>query len=416
MAAMMAISGAYIVEFLAQDIIGMWIPRIGVSLKRGARDYNPETDPSNEGLKPWPLALKTSLERFKRLNWPNFWEEAGREFCTGPGVLMIPTLTMVSAWNFSPWRKGVQMAYGELEKFHQSFSEQLGQRGLNPKSAKEWAHAYDTFLEKLVHFKDPAAMDHQVHVVNPDLKGIEKRSVRSLVQNWRQSMARLTEAEFAAQPDKAVVGSLKKELDKAAAMLVEGVQRLNRSELRADHFQHAPSSFETGHAALEGINGGIQNLLSSAERYKDVLRAASKNKKPAQEAVLETFQHLGNVKVALSVGLTLFGGLYLYKLCQMVQHNKSYPANRMLPEGALAQTEGLSEEDDGAASILPPTLPAPARAVAGPVPFQTTPATTLPWPVYSPISLPAAGFYSTPAKNPYFTQGNPTFNPAGGSV
>jgi hypothetical protein len=63
------ISNIYLYEFLALDVVGMWVPRIGVSLWRGRIPYDGAKDPVNEGMNPLQLAAKHTWGNFKGLNW-----------------------------------------------------------------------------------------------------------------------------------------------------------------------------------------------------------------------------------------------------------------------------------------------------------------------------------------------------------
>lgn len=88
-------------NFLILDACGMWLPRIRVSLTRGAIPYDVREDPEMKD-KPLPVQVKKTIkENIKGYNWVNFYEEASREFATGPGMLMVPAVMYLLAKRLS---------------------------------------------------------------------------------------------------------------------------------------------------------------------------------------------------------------------------------------------------------------------------------------------------------------------------
>jgi hypothetical protein len=75
-------------QWMAVDVIALWMPRIYNSLVRGRNPYKATDDPSfNDSLNEGQQMTKLATGTFKGLNWRYFGEEASREFLIGPGML-----------------------------------------------------------------------------------------------------------------------------------------------------------------------------------------------------------------------------------------------------------------------------------------------------------------------------------------
>jgi len=112
----------FVFFFLFMDFIGIWVPRIGVSLKRGRIPYNVEEDPQAKHLKLYQKNMLSLKKNVQGLNWPNFFEEAGREFCTGPGMLLIPTLAFALARHRST---ALELSHKQLRGYTEGFADHL---------------------------------------------------------------------------------------------------------------------------------------------------------------------------------------------------------------------------------------------------------------------------------------------------
>ncbi len=118
------ITEVFLWAFLAQDAIAMWMPRIRQSLVTGAIEYDPTQDPENKFLTPWQLLKKHTTKTLQGLNWVNFNEETKREFATGPGVLLIPTIAYAAARRLF-CERAVELGHGPLTQLTYGFIEHL---------------------------------------------------------------------------------------------------------------------------------------------------------------------------------------------------------------------------------------------------------------------------------------------------
>lgn len=94
------IKSGLIQTIIALDVLGIWIPRIGVSLMRGAVPYNADKDPELKTMPPWQAWRTGKWRQLKALNWPNLAEETNREFASGPGFYSICILSYLMASKF----------------------------------------------------------------------------------------------------------------------------------------------------------------------------------------------------------------------------------------------------------------------------------------------------------------------------
>lgn len=110
--------------FVGLDVFGMWVPRIKVSLTRGAIPYDVRQDPEMKD-KPLPEQVwKSTRENLKGLNWTNLYEEAGREFATGPGMLVVPTLVYLGV-NRAMGGQAIRLTTKNLTEHGSAFSKHL---------------------------------------------------------------------------------------------------------------------------------------------------------------------------------------------------------------------------------------------------------------------------------------------------
>ncbi|MDX2085487.1 MAG: hypothetical protein SFZ03_08875 [Candidatus Melainabacteria bacterium] len=111
MPVLMGMATVFWIAYCMQDMVGIFGPRISISLLRGAKPYNPDDDPSVEKTPKFMRPAKVFYERARRWNWPNFGEEFGRELLMGPGILMVPTAFMFTTQALSPVGKALRMPF-----------------------------------------------------------------------------------------------------------------------------------------------------------------------------------------------------------------------------------------------------------------------------------------------------------------
>ena len=115
--------------FLAQDVLGMWVPRSGNALIRGREIYDPQSDPDALKRPFVSQFFHASKETLKGLNYPNFKEEVGREVETGPGVLVAATAVFGLATSLLSGQTGLTMGRHELAAFTQTYSDLVQKMG-----------------------------------------------------------------------------------------------------------------------------------------------------------------------------------------------------------------------------------------------------------------------------------------------
>jgi hypothetical protein len=76
----------YLWGFMAQDVLGLWIPRIYSSLERGRIPYDRRKDTKYGTRTPQDQKRFEWWRTIKGLNYWNGWEETAREIQNGPGI------------------------------------------------------------------------------------------------------------------------------------------------------------------------------------------------------------------------------------------------------------------------------------------------------------------------------------------
>lgn len=217
------IASTLIYSMLAEDVIGLWTPRIGVSLDRGRKKYDYQNDPERLQLSPPQQFKRWLYGTIKGLNWANAAEESLREFCSGPGFMIVPSLGFAwlyqRGWPFNKLhdsldfeaRKAMGLGHERLGQLASTFQKQLQTAELTPATtdAKAFQEAYrqqyKTFLENLLHFEAPTAARGNIpagvtHILDMPLSLHVKEStehfrprnttLRTLMGEWAEEMSK----------------------------------------------------------------------------------------------------------------------------------------------------------------------------------------------------------------------------------
>jgi hypothetical protein len=156
------VASSFMASIITLDVGSLWIPRIGVSLARGAKPYDPQKDTD---LQSRPLSQRVLLSKWrqlKALNWPNFSEESQREFATGPGVLFVPTASYFLLRRKLPAGDATFMPYETLKAYKHTYHHFLAQRPEQP-----WQKASVPLSERIQNNREDFAHFLQQHL-RPD--------------------------------------------------------------------------------------------------------------------------------------------------------------------------------------------------------------------------------------------------------
>ncbi len=202
--------------FLMQDAVAMWVPRIWVSLERGSKKYDPTLDPAMRG-QPLSQQIKSwVVNNIKGLNWVNFNEETKREFATGPGVLMIPTVAFALARR-AFGKNSVELGHGPLTALKDGFVEHLKKQNLLAEGPVQDAAAFRQQYQNGLKTYIASLFDDEVMKKQPVSEALAKKhhvqTYGQYIDDWAD---RYTQAVFA-------------EYDQSLARQKQNVgQRLNR--------------------------------------------------------------------------------------------------------------------------------------------------------------------------------------------
>jgi hypothetical protein len=136
-------------NFMMLDFIGMGLPRVSRSLKRGALPYDPEKDPEaqkREGFNKWFYIKKREAEN---ANWPNLYEEFLREAQAAPGSLLVPAMVFSSVPFISrfnalkpltpPGRRSLLMSTDEAQSHANNIVHFMQKKPISIKNAQDTA-------------------------------------------------------------------------------------------------------------------------------------------------------------------------------------------------------------------------------------------------------------------------------------
>jgi hypothetical protein len=384
------ITEVFLVGFLAQDMIAMWLPRVGTSLKVGREPYDPQQDPQAKGLPFHEQIKKWLIGNYKGLNWVNFNEETKREFATGPGLLSVPALAFVL--NRYMGNRARELSFHSLKDLGEGFSEhlaKLAEKGEKFASVAEQKKAVQSYIQDLF--------------VDPNLQAEEKAFLQDWSKKWTEALfeqeskskgARWLESTkrfFSKSPPVDLKNP--KTLDDLAEQLSEKIRDFNRGTdykrmlagermmaydvrelgVLVDHapLHHAeqtwiayrPNQFNTAFNKAKDNKAMVQkarelvdqksvgHLTGDLNRFGSYVKAVfnkyenSGGKTAISEVAEKTMQHLAGSKLLLGVGTTVLTSLYLLKLAFWAQNHDSYQAVRLLKHdnGAKKGTQPMQQ-------------------------------------------------------------------------
>ncbi len=360
--------GYTLTDFLAGvmlvDIFALWMPRAYNALFRGAMDYKPSEDPVAQRKQGLDRTLYTTKERFKRLNWPNFIEECGREFASGPGFFIWPTLVLSGAALkfFNPYKTGLHLGHNDITTLGTLYQAQLGKKTLESMKQKgSWKGEFQKFIHNIIDEKsllkglkpqDQATYSKQLQQITADLE-THLSAYRNDPTPWIKRIGNNIKRWFNKTPDTTPLGMVEK-TQKSFTAMVKEINYLKTNlgshmHLRDVPVLHSPKPIDT------------KELMLKLARWFDVHHAFEKQVEnlpkgftgsTIRELVEHADKRLMRTKTGYMIATVAMTIGFLFKLVTWTQHHDSYVANRTLD---------LTGAGTNSSSGLQPLLPMPSR-------------------------------------------------------
>jgi len=369
--------GYTLTDFLAGvmlvDVFALWLPRAYNALFRGAMDYKPSEDPIAQRKQGLNKFLYTTHERFKRLNWPNFIEECGREFASGPGFFIWPTLILSGAALkfFNPYKTGLHLGHHDITSLGKVYQSQLGEKSLESMKKKgSWTGEFQKFVHNIIDEdallkdlkpEDKATYSKQLKQITADLEK-HLTDYRNDPTAWAKRIGGNIKRWFNKTPDTTPLGMV----EKTQQQLVNLVEDINKHNVFGRHIKENWLPVKNKIFTLETAAGEhsvvkVGDFTKKLARWFDVHHAFEKQVENlpkgftgttlgqlvehADKRLMKTKTGYMIATVALTIG-------FLFKLVTWTQHHDSYVANRNLDlVGTGAANNGLK-----------PLMPMPSRS------------------------------------------------------
>jgi hypothetical protein len=151
-------------RFVGQDTIGMALPRTGVSLERGADEYDPIKDPEAQKRHGLSRTVYVDRQKLAHANWANLKEEMWREMASAPMVLIISTIGFTTLKPLSRVmggqplvaRRAIELPYQDINTFCQALKASPPPPPFTPhapEATKTWAKSFfaNLFMDETDH-------------------------------------------------------------------------------------------------------------------------------------------------------------------------------------------------------------------------------------------------------------------------
>jgi hypothetical protein len=343
-------------QWMAVDVIALWMPRIYNSLVRGRDPYNAAEDPKfNNSLNEAQQMGKLAVGTVKGLNWRYFSEEASREFLIGPGMLgMMSVMYGLYRTILNP---AIRMPITVLTQLTDSFGQ----------------YAATASQSRSVEQQLPAFLTHMLSA-DADLQKAIKAPLQAWSQQWTHAMVTasryrqqyhpgqrflhavqhwLDTRPFRAQRNALPTNALRplvhadQQLKLAETALKQAVKHYNLSmkpDLHYTHTNQLPVRLQ------QRVDKGLQSMVQPMDmdklfallnQWRNVPMATMHKLQAKPGAVAPAVSHvlamLTRQKMLAVMVATLVTGLYLRGLTFIFQNNKDYPGNRGRHGQDLAQ-------------------------------------------------------------------------------
>lgn len=344
------ITEVFLVAFLAQDVVAMWLPRVGTSLKVGRIPYDPQQDPAARNLPFAEQVKKWIVGNTRGLNWVNFNEESKREFATGPGVLMIPAVVFAAARRLFG-KSAVEMSYGSLRGMSMGFQDHLAQSGLKDATGTISQEAY---RKELAQYLTSLFDDAELRTTRLTRQKTYGQYLEDWSRRWADGVFGVYD-QTKAKNQKEALHQLADEFkttltgfNRKHRLLPYTVNGKQVSENLLHRSDHAWVRFQK---SAELSQKPINSLLHHIERWSDFAKAVWERKssrgvgsvaETLPKLVESTFHKLAAKKLAVALGTIVLSGFYLVKLAFWAQNHDSYGATRLLQHDAGGAQSGAS--------------------------------------------------------------------------
>jgi hypothetical protein len=371
----------YFWGFLARDILGLWAPRIIVSLKRGRIPYDKTKDPDYGTRGPVEQKLHQWRQDIKGLNFWNGWEETAREVQSGPGWMVAHAALFGISMSQVAGKRALMMSHNELKHFFGLLSQAISpedlaklhtlpaprqrevmlkaflRKALSPNMAvaKQLLVGKERFSNVNLKFSTPSEAQMIQWVQKQFGKHFRDRAVPGdrVFEAWISHYTTLLR-----NPKQSVSGS--KALTTLEHVFEELVDRSNTRarrilsplDISAIRIQSATNPRET-------VRMTAQQFVNALNKFSTALGEITKQIHPAQpldrsllSGLLEKIRRqIVHRKFILSPLATLLGGGLAFYVAAISQSEaRKYPANRLIPLPKHATQSGQS-------SVLPPLHP-----------------------------------------------------------
>jgi hypothetical protein len=339
-----AISEDPAMQFIAMDMIALWLPRAYISAVQGMSKYNPKEDP---GFKPDQMTnlqqfLYLSKQYIKSLNIDYFAEELGREITAGPGMILIPVAGFATAMGLRQLGGGDSfklpidfitahkdtLASGLKHGDHQLKEQELRQLmrdyvfemfKLSPqelvhpvtvgKTTSTLKHAIETYAQAWSQY----SVGHALHDNKPPHK-------KSLIEAINHASANLIEhaQQFNAHPPQGVEWTHIENRDALPIQLVQRDPKLNQ-----------PLNGTLGKAQLTSSRELTKKLNAMKDFWVEVYQTQSKHQLGFQAAAEKVLRRVEHSKFWFVGAITLVSSAYLVALTEWLQGmHKTYPGHK----------------------------------------------------------------------------------------
>jgi hypothetical protein len=333
------ISEDFFWQFMALDVLGLWMTRVRNSLIRGRQEYKPEQDPSfTPNLSEPQQMAKIAGGFLKGLNWRYFGEEAGREFTIGPGILILTAglyglyRPLIGKGLFLPNQRLTQLgdtfgqqAAGSFQQAAQGFLHNLvpdaDLKAAVAGPLQTWQDAWTHHAEKrhLYRTENPTALrarwalqrwaqdkpfGGKIPLPEP------LKALMASEQRWQTAEARLKQAIF--QYNEQHIPDLK-------------YHRVNRLPITLLHREKGGLK---ANLVWEDIDTFFHQLGYFQEVASRMLTRHQQGAKSWAEAVTHTLNSVTRTKAIAVVMTTFLVGNYAQWLTRQLQGSKEYPGNR----------------------------------------------------------------------------------------
>jgi hypothetical protein len=322
----------FLMGIMAVDFFALWIPRAWTALMRGVMAYDPEQDPEAQKKSGFSEKVYVAKERFKRLNWPNFFEEWWREFASGPGMFIWPTICFSVFRNATDSRRAIQLPQFTLRQLNNQLKDFLGEK---PRAKTV---DFKAFTNTLVDW-DRLFSDRITGSRRNDYQQKLNAHLGKLIDNLEKRSKLEDKHRFANLPlssKRKKFQAISTQARKAAKDFSYLIERINTRYAGKRFMEHnklpLTAHWEPGDAGINNQLTTSSNFTQQLDHFYDFVkraeRTAQKNKAPlakaldtVQKTVLKQKGMFSMATVAVTLG-------FLFKLVEWTQGNETYVANR----------------------------------------------------------------------------------------